>query len=87
VTAVDGIGDIPVANGTPLGSVSLPATVGVTLSNGDSATAQVTWDGGTPAYDGNTAGTYVFAGTLSGLGGGATNPSGLTATVNVVVQP
>ncbi len=87
VTAVDAIADISVVNGTPLSSVSLPTSVGVSLNNGDSATAQVSWDGGTPTYDASTAGTYVFAGTLSGLSGGATNPSQLTATVNVIVQP
>jgi hypothetical protein len=87
VTAVDSITDISVANGTPLGSVSLPATVGVSLSNGGSATADVTWDGGTPAYDGNTAGAYNFVGTLSGLPTGVTNPLDLTAAVTVNVQP
>jgi hypothetical protein len=89
VTAADSIADIVVANGTSLGDAeaALPTTVGVRLSNGGSATADVTWDGGTPVYDGSTAGSYIFTGTLSNLSGGATNPSGLTATVTVVVQP
>jgi len=85
VTAVANIADIPVDNGTPSGSVPLPSAVGVTLSNGQQPTVGVSWDGGTPTYDGDTAGSYVFAGTLS-LPSGVTNPSHLAAKVTVVVQ-
>jgi hypothetical protein len=86
VTTVDSIADISVANGTPLSSVALPSTVGVTLSNSDTGSADVTWDGGSPTYDGSTAGSYVFTGTLSDASEGATIPSDLTATVTVKVQ-
>ncbi len=86
VTTVDSIADISVANGTPLSSVALPSTVGVTLSNSDTGSADVAWDGGSPTYDGSTAGSYVFTGTLSDASEGATIPSDLTATVTVKVQ-
>ncbi|MBN2980357.1 Ig-like domain-containing protein [Cohnella algarum] len=83
--SVEGLADIPVANGTELGSVGLPTEVEVTLSNGDTANADVTWDGGSPAYNGNVAGTYAFTGTLT-LPEGVSNPNGLTAKVNVIVD-
>ena len=87
VTGADNVADIPVANGTSLGAAeaALPATVGVSLSDGGSATADVTWTEGSPSYDGDTAGSYPFVGTLSGLPVGVTNPSGVTAAVNVDV--
>lgn len=77
---------INVANGTALNAVGLPATVTVNLSNSTTTTtsAAVVWDGGTPAYDGNTAGTYTFSGTLS-LGNDIYNPDNKKATVDVVV--
>jgi hypothetical protein len=89
VTAADSIADVPVANGTSLGAAeaALPTTVGVSLSNGGSATADVTWTEGSPAYDGGTAGAYPFVGTLSGLPTGVTNPTSVTAAVNVDVGP
>lgn len=84
VASVDAISDISVANGTSLGSAGLPTTAGVTLSDASTATLAVTWDAGTPTYDGATAGTYAFVGTLT-LSGGVTNPGSLTAAVNVIV--
>ena len=87
VTAAHSIADVAVDNGTSLGDAeaALPATVGITLSNGDSATADVTWNPGSPSYDGGTQGSYPFVGTLSGLPDGVTNPSGVTAAVTVDV--
>lgn len=84
VATVSSISDINVANGTSLGNVSLPSTVDITLSDNTTTSAAVTWDGGNPAYDGNTAGTYTFTGTIA-LPQGVTNPNDLKATVNVVV--
>ena len=88
VTGADSIADVAVANGTSLGAAEalLPATVGVTLSNGGSATANVTWAQGSPPYDGGTAASYPFVGTLSGLPTGVTNPASVTAAVNVDVS-
>ena len=84
VTIVSAILDINVANGTALGALVLPATVGVTLSDGTTTDLAVTWDDGTPDYNGSTAGTYAFSGTLT-LPSGVTNPDNLTALVNVIV--
>jgi hypothetical protein len=75
--------DINVASGTTIGSVSLPATVQVDLSNGITGSADATWD--TSSYNGSIAGTYTFPGTLSNLPEGAANPNNLTASVNVIV--
>lgn len=86
VASVGTLSTINVDNGTVLSAVSLPATVSVNLSNSTTSTtsAAVVWDGGTPAYDGNTAGTYTFSGTLS-LGTGIYNPENKKAAVDVVV--
>ncbi len=84
VKGVNSIADINVANGTALSSVGLPASVKITLSDGTTPTVNVTWDGGTPAYNGNAANTYVFAGTLS-LPAGVTNPANLKAAVRIIV--
>lgn len=59
------IADIDVANGTAIGAVSLPTTAYVVLEDYTTAELAVSWDGGTPAYDGDTEGAYVFAGTLT----------------------
>ena len=86
VTLADAISDVLVANGTSLGDAeaALPTTVTVSLSYGGPAIADVTWSEGSPAYDGGTAGSYPFVGTLSGLPG-VTNPNNVTAAVNVNV--
>ncbi|MCD9024084.1 Ig-like domain-containing protein [Cohnella silvisoli] len=81
VTNASAISDIPVAIGT---SLSLPSTIKLTLSDGTTPTVNVTWDGGTPQYDGNKAGTYIFSG-LPDLPGSVTNPSNVQAKVNVIV--
>ncbi len=85
VTEVDDIADINVSYGTELSEVGLPLTVNVTLSDGNTTVLTVIWDGGTPEYDGNNAGTYVFTGTLE-LIVGIGNPYNLIASVNVIVE-
>lgn len=82
VSSVAPLSDITVKNGTTLGAISLPPTVAVTMSDGTTHTADITWDLGTPVYDGSTAGTYVFNGTLKGVN----NTNNLTARVNVIVS-
>ena len=57
---------------------------GNTMSDNTTQSISVTWDGGTPAYDGNTAGTYVFSGILT-LPANTTNTSNLTASINIIV--
>ncbi len=83
IASVAPISDIDIATGTASSAIGLPTTVGVTLSDSSTSTLPVVWDGGNPAYDGNTVGTYVFTGTLT-LPDGITNSSNLTASVNVV---
>ncbi len=87
ITAVNSVSDIKVSNGTTIDKVGLPANIKVTLSNGTTTTLNVTWDGGTPAYNGNTNKTYVFSGSLL-LPANITNPGSMKASVNVIVaQP
>ncbi|MDR3593934.1 IPT/TIG domain-containing protein [Clostridium sp.] len=85
VDSVNSLDNITVSNGTDESDIGLPATVDVELSNGATTSAAVTWDNGSPAYDGNTAGTYTFTGTLV-LPDGVTNPNNYTASVRVIVQ-
>ncbi|EKQ53620.1 MULTISPECIES: Ig-like domain-containing protein [unclassified Clostridium] len=85
ITSVDSLNDKTVANGTDKNSIGLPETVDVTLSNGITTSAAVTWDNGSPAYDGNTSRTYRFTGTLT-LPDGVLNPNNYTASINVIVQ-
>ncbi|HOD41443.1 MAG TPA: Ig-like domain-containing protein, partial [Candidatus Wallbacteria bacterium] len=66
IQSVNSIADKNVANGTALSSVGLPATVKVTMSDDSTRDVAVTWDGGTPAYNATTAGTYTFSGTIAG---------------------
>ncbi|MTK10971.1 MAG: cell wall-binding repeat-containing protein [Clostridiaceae bacterium] len=55
------------------------------LSDSSTTSAAIVWDNGTPPYDGNTAGTYAFTGTLT-LPSGVTNPKNLKVAINVVVK-
>ncbi|GIP30820.1 S-layer homology domain-containing protein [Paenibacillus sp. J2TS4] len=84
VTSVNPLADISVDYGTTRSALPLPSTVQVTLSDQSIRSLGVTWDDGTPVYDGNTAGEYTFTGTLSQ---DVSNPQGLTAEVKVVVHP
>jgi sugar lactone lactonase YvrE len=85
VTTMSAISMIGVSNGTKLSVVGLPTTVSFSLSNSTTTSAAVVWDGGTPTYDGDTAGIYVFTGTIASSSD-YVNPSNLKASVNVVVQ-
>jgi hypothetical protein len=85
ITAVAEIADISVEYGTIIGDVMLPATVEVTLDDESTIDLDVVWDGGTPAYDGNIAGTYAFVGTIT-LIDGIDNTAALTASANVIVE-
>ncbi|MEK0316498.1 Ig-like domain-containing protein [Cohnella sp. 56] len=85
VSTVETLTDLHVPCGTKLEDAGLPATVNVTLSSGDTKSASVTWNGGTPTYDGTKPGTYAFVGTLT-VPTGSTNPGGKTASVNIIVE-
>lgn len=87
VLRITNIGSIPqvnVAYGTTLSAITFPSTVTVTLSNSTTTTSAVTWDSGTPSYNENVAGTYVFKGTVA-LDENVSNSSNLKANLNVVI--
>ena len=84
IISVASIHDIDVAYGTVLSSMNLPATVTVTMSDGSTKKVPVLWNGGAPAYDPTTAGTYAFSG-LPVIFGNLTNTNGVKAKVDVVV--
>ena len=83
VTDVELLEQQKVSLGTAQGALNLPETVEVTLSDHTKAQLGVTWK--CSGYDGNTAGSYTFEGTLA-LTGGITNPKSLKAYVVVVVE-
>lgn len=85
VEDVNSLDNITVSNGTNKSDIGLPETVDVTLSDSTTTSAAVTWDNGSPTYDGDVAGTYTFTGTLT-LPDGVTNPNNYTVSVNVIVQ-
>lgn len=84
ISSVAPISEIDVAYGTDIASVNLPTTITTTLSDASTQNITVAWDNGTPTYDANTAGTYVFSGTLT-LPDNITNTNNLTASVNVTI--
>ena len=83
VTDVELLEQQKVSLGTAQGALNLPETVEVTLSDHTKAQLGVTWK--CSGYDGNTAGSYTFEGTLI-LTNGITNPKSLKAYVVVVVE-
>ncbi|MBC2403597.1 Ig-like domain-containing protein, partial [Clostridium saccharobutylicum] len=84
LASIRSLPDANVNNGTSLHELSLPRNVRITLSDNTTTSAAVTWDEGTPTYDGSVSGTYTFIGQLA-LPDDITNPNNLTATVNVNV--
>lgn len=84
ITSVEALADIRVQFGTNLADANLPATIAVTLIDNTTENLAVSWDGGTPAYNGRKAGTYKFKGQLETQ---IENPNGVTAEVNVIVRP
>lgn len=85
IESVETLTTITTPYGTARDGLALPATVEVTITGGTTTEVDVAWDGGTPTYDGTEAGTYTFKGTLTPPTG-MSNPSGLAATVQVVVS-
>lgn len=77
--------DINVVKGTAIGSVTLPTTVTVQLSDSTTASVPVTWD--KSSYDANTVGKYTFPGTLDLTELAIENPDNVSTSVKVnVVQ-
>lgn len=85
IDSVENFQDVPVHTGTAFGSLVLPSVANVALDNGQSQQLAITWASGSPAYDGDTPGTYTLIGTLTLLTG-ITNTGNLTATIDVVVS-
>ena len=84
IVSITSVSDIGVEYGTDITSVGLPQTVSVTLSDDLTQDVAVTWDGGTPTYNANAPGAYLFSGNLS-LSENVTNTNNLMASVNVAV--
>lgn len=84
IVSVSSISDINVDYGTALSAANLPTTVTATMSDNSTQSMSVTWDNGTPTYDPNTAGAYVFSGALT-LSDNTTNTNNVKASANVIV--
>ena len=83
ITDVELLEQRTVDNGTSQAALDLPEAVEVTLSDHTKAQLSVSWQCG--SYDGNTAGSYTFEGTLA-LTNGITNPKSLKAYVVIIVK-
>jgi len=87
IVSAAAIADIPAAIGSAvqLADIGLPTTATCTLDDATTPAITVTWDTGTPMYDGAAADTYTFTGTLHPS---ATiyNPDDVQPTVDVVVS-
>ena len=86
IVSVAAINNILAVNGTQLGAVGLPSTATVTYDDTTTQALPVVWNAGTPVYDGASAATYVFAGTIT-CPTGVINPDAVKAAVSVVVAP
>ncbi len=84
VNSVAEIADINVAYGIVLSDINLPDKVMVALSDNTAQEVAVAWDTGTPVYDSQTPGTYVFSGSIAPPSN-ATNLNNIKASVSVVV--
>ena len=83
ITDVELLKQRTVDNGTSQAELNLPETVEVTLSDRTKADLGVRWE--CSSYDGNTAGSYTFEGTLA-LTNSITNPKSIKAYVVVIVR-
>lgn len=84
MTSIDPIDNINKPLGTLKTDLGLPGKVIINLSNGTKPEVNVTWDKGTPVYNANLSGEYIFKGTVS-LPSGVTNPDNLKAQVKVTL--
>ena len=87
VTNISAVSNINIDYGTYLKTVKaqFPATLTLTLSNATTTSAAITWDNGTPVYNGDIAGNYIFTGTIA-TSENVSNSSNLVASVVVVVS-
>ena len=84
ITAVGALADIQVMSGTDRQSLPLPGVVSVTIDENKKRVLRVTWDNGTPEYNGLNPRNYVFSGFIT-LEEGITNTGNLKAAVKVEV--
>ena len=84
VVSVETLVALNVVNGTQLADAGLPTQVEITWDDDSTSNVNVTWDAGTPIYDGTDAGAYVFAGTLT-MSSTQLNPDGVKAEITVNV--
>lgn len=87
VTGVSSVLNINVNYGTNMNAVKaqFPAILNITLSNMTTTSAAIAWDNGTPVYNGNITGNYLFKGTIS-TSENVSNSSNLVASVTVIVS-
>lgn len=86
VIGVEKLSGKMVPYGTSSSKLDLPAEVEVSLSDNTKLTAAIVWDQGTPAYNGNQAGTYRFKGALTLLDG-VMNSDDWKAELEIKVAP
>lgn len=84
VKSVQSVPNISVSYGTARAAIPLPTSVNATLSNNTTKAVTVTWNNGSPTYNGTKAGTYSFTGTLK-MPSGVTNLLLKTASAKVIV--
>ena len=89
IASVAEVSDIEVPYGTQLAEIELPDTLLVTFDKGyfgDTVRElPITWDTGTPVFDGMVLGDYQFTGTIQQLPQGVANPNNITATAIISV--
>ncbi|MFC3748075.1 glycoside hydrolase family 3 C-terminal domain-containing protein [Paenibacillus sp. GCM10012306] len=84
ITAVQKLESKNVPFGTEFEGLNLPASVTVTLDNGETQAVSVQWS--RDSYNGHKEGLYILSGTLI-PGEGILNPDELTASIAVYVSP
>ena len=87
VTNISPVSNINVNYGTDLTTVKakLPDTLPIALNDATTISAAITWDSGTPEYNGDIAGNYIFNGRID-IPRNVSNSSNLSASVSVIVD-
>lgn len=85
IISIEPVDVISVVYGTPKEAIGLPEQVTLVLDDSSKVKAYVTWDKGTPEYDGNIIEEYAFEGIVT-LPENVKNSNNVKAIVKVVVQ-
>ena len=83
VTGVKAFADMPVAVGTTISAITLPAQVEATLSDGSTRMLDIVWN--TDTYSDQAPGAYTLTGTLVPAEG-VTNPGDIKASIRIVAE-